>query len=469
MNNGDLLGPYNERRNPEWTSLLYSYLARRMFQGPDHACPKSRIRLVAERICELSGDVDHATLETCIQNLCPLVFFRMRNSNIVPWIQSMPERELSDGSFERYLIDATVYLGLTDLTSTLLEAQDFSCKLLHRRLEMAAYKGNLKMIEILLAAKPAITKDDGISPHLGSILLEAASEGKHTDIFNYVLDNREPSGYSDWDNDRHRQALAQVAFPGDYERGIASFGYGFDTPKRSKVEGEGDLDYKLCDSNSQGHIQMVQYFLGRGACLNHPSSKRGVATLNRIGGPMEHTPMPLNSAIHNIGNEPIVKLMLEHGADPNWFLPELNSLKLAVQKNSLSIAQMLTNHGADIDDGNPPPILIAVEKENMEMFRFLRQNDATLNTPKTGPRAMRLAKSNGLMSMITVLIEEGVEEFPVLSELEPERFFNLDNETLGWYMTSKEGKETSRYSEYRAQWSITKAFENGNGFKIPRT
>src|SRR5690242_17744419 len=123
VSNEPVLGPHNEIRYPEWTSMLYSYLARRICQGPDVACPKSRFRLVVERICELRDDTEDAALETCIHSLCPLIFFRIRNSTSVPWIQSMPESELSDGQFERYLIDSTVYLGLTELTSTLLEVQ----------------------------------------------------------------------------------------------------------------------------------------------------------------------------------------------------------------------------------------------------------------------------------------------------------------------------------------------------------
>ena len=167
VNHNNLLGHHNEIRYPEWTSLLYSYLAQRICQGPNVACPKSRFRLVVERICELRGDTKDAALETCIHNLCPLVFFRGRNDNIVPWIQSMPESELSDGKFERYLIDTTVYLGLTELTLTLLEAQigrtsgtnEFLACTLHKRLAIAAYRRNLDMIRILLAMEPKFEKD----------------------------------------------------------------------------------------------------------------------------------------------------------------------------------------------------------------------------------------------------------------------------------------------------------------------
>ena len=117
-----------------------------------------------------------------------------------------------------------------------------------------------------------------------------------------------------------------------------------------------------------------------------------------------------------------------------------------------------------MNEGNPPPIIVAVEKEDMEMFRFLRQQGAFLNTPETGPRAMALANSRGLASMVAVLVDAGVEEVPLLPELEARRMLYLTEDTLGWYMTIGIGINP----EYRAQWSVTKALEIGNGFKIPR-
>lgn len=63
---------------------------------------------------------------------------------------------------------------------------------------------------------------------------------------------------------------------------------------------------------------------------------------------------------------------------------------------------------------HPPPIVIAVFKENSGMFRLLRENGARLDTPETGGWAMALARSHEFCSMIDLLVREGVGKDVVL-------------------------------------------------------
>lgn len=381
----------------------------------------------------------------------------------------MPESELSDDQFDKYLIHATIYLGLTELTSTLLKAQvsstsgttEFSaCLLLQERLEIAAYRGNLGMIRTLLATESTFEKNGYIFSHLSAIILQGGAMGGHKDVCDFALDKREPSSSSDREHDRHCQATGQMGVFERYEREVVV------CESRYKDKGAGYLYNNLCHSAHRGNVQMVRYFLDRGACLNSPKRKRRLALWERAGyltdqsgKPLPYA-TPLHAALNHIRNEPIVKMLLEHGVDPNWSLPELNPLKMAVKLNWLSAVRMLINYGANVNEGKPPPIVIAVEKENMEIFRFLRQKGAVLNTPETGSRAMALAKDKGLVSMVTVLVDAGVKEVPTTTEPEVKRLSPLCDYPLGYYMNTEVGKKEGG----DLQKVIAKALENGSGY-----
>ena len=75
----------------------------------------------------------------------------------------------------------------------------------------------------------------------------------------------------------------------------------------------------------------------------------------------------------------------------------------AVHRGNLALVGMLINHGQNINEGCPPPIVIAVLKEDLQMFRFLREKGAVIDTPETGPWAMTFAEAFGLDSMIDSL------------------------------------------------------------------
>ena len=53
---------------------------------------------------------------------------------------------------------------------------------------------------------------------------------------------------------------------------------------------------------------------------------------------------------------------------------------------------------------------------------------------------MALAKEKGLESMVTLLVNAGVEEVPTTAKLDAELPFYFPNYTLGYYMTTKRGK-----------------------------
>lgn len=124
----------------------------------------------------------------------------------------------------------------------------------------------------------------------------------------------------------------------------------------------------------------------------------------------------LNAAIQG-RHEPIVRMLLEEvGVDPNWTDPSCTAaqaatpLLTAVRMGRLPVVRLLLDHGADPDAGGPqqPPIAAAVALERLDRFRLLRERGALLDTPGTGSAAMKATKRDGLYSMVDLLKSEGV-------------------------------------------------------------
>ncbi|KAH6672449.1 hypothetical protein B0J14DRAFT_639500 [Halenospora varia] len=95
---------------------------------------------------------------------------------------------------------------------------------------------------------------------------------------------------------------------------------------------------------------------------------------------------PLLDAIGGcrVGCEAVAKLMFNRGADPNWYRPNYTPLMAAVNKNRFGLVHMPVEYGADVNDGLPPLISIAVRNENTEIYNYLRKKGAVIDTPESG-------------------------------------------------------------------------------------
>lgn len=162
---------------------------------------------------------------------------------------------------------------------------------------------------------------------------------------------------------------------------------------------------------------MVRYFLDKGACLNDPLDKRDLIRYGKSGYRLGRDGRkPLLDAIGGcrVGCEAVAKLMLNRGADPNWYHPNYTPPMAVVNKNQFGLVRMLVEYGADVNDGLPPPIAIAVHNENTEIYNYLRKKGAVINTPESRAWAMAFAKFYGLESMAELLVSEGLDEMDML-------------------------------------------------------
>lgn len=164
------------------------------------------------------------------------------------------------------------------------------------------------------------------------------------------------------------------------------------------------------DAVGYGHVEKVQRLLSMGAPVNGPAYTVDGEELSMY---------TLQSACLG-GYDELVKMLLERGAnpnEPNGVTPGKTPLEFAVSGNYLKIAKMILDGGADVNaywsggrSRGVPPIVSAVELENVPMFHLLRERGAILNTEETGGMGLKIAVEVGADSMVELLRKNGVHD-----------------------------------------------------------
>lgn len=100
----------------------------------------------------------------------------------------------------------------------------------------------------------------------------------------------------------------------------------------------------------------------------------------------------------------IVRSLLQQGAELG------DAISLAAAKGYGDVDQELLDHGADIKNLRRPLLVYAVEQERVSLFRRLVERGCDPCDRKTVAECVRLAKEQGLESMLQLLSEHGVNE-----------------------------------------------------------
>jgi ankyrin repeat protein len=104
----------------------------------------------------------------------------------------------------------------------------------------------------------------------------------------------------------------------------------------------------------------------------------------------------------NPGPDEVVRLLLQHGARISG-----GEVSEAAIRGRRETVRILLENGADSNHGTVPPIVSAVKLEHKEMFHLLLKHGAELGD--AGQEAVKVAREEGLDSMLALLEEHGVD------------------------------------------------------------
>ncbi|KAH8894486.1 hypothetical protein GQ53DRAFT_762584 [Thozetella sp. PMI_491] len=367
------------RHRQEWGAYIYSYLA---YKAPNEHSTKSylgRVYHSAQTLCRWENNPGRESLSSCLRSLLQLA--AEENSRLL--FQKLPaQRECSDIDLKADVFAAAVYLGRRTFVGEQL-AQGYQLSktdgqrsyIFGDPFKAATLQGDLAMIKLLLSYSSQYSGTGTVSTRVQETLISVAAKAGHRAAFDFALDGgclldvrradfRHPGSAA-------RSTLVGILhctpYPDQFERVARLLGFENATPYPAQ------LDYansKLSTENRTLNLsgpEVLAYWLSESV-----SSKNvGMMTM---------------------------RILLEAGADPNC----------------ATAVELLLDHGADVNKGCPPPIVIAVVKENTSIFCLLRQRGALLDTPETGAWAMGLSRLHGLDSMRDLLVHEGVSKDALL-------------------------------------------------------
>ena len=143
--------------------------------------------------------------------------------------------------------------------------------------------------------------------------------------------------------------------------------------------------HALSVAAARGYTDLVAYLLGINVSIDESIRATGCC--------------PLWLACCQDGHEPVIRLLLEHGAS-SW--DPTMAAAAAAGIGRFDVVKLLVAYGAEVNGSNPALLVSAVQREHTSMFYWLMEHGAEL-TGAVYEEAMKLAIEDGLESMIELL------------------------------------------------------------------
>ena len=166
------------------------------------------------------------------------------------------------------------------------------------------------------------------------------------------------------------------------------------------------MDVALKDAASNpGSEEMLRLLLANGAKANMDNVPEGLTALSQ--------------AVYCGAGAGIVRVLLEHGADPDvlWLEPNM-TLSWAAHSGQEDVVRLLIEKGAKVDPMEhiaggkiAVPLVFAAARGHLGIVKILLDNGANVNADMDGrgETALKNAGSNGHHDVVDLLLENGAE------------------------------------------------------------
>ncbi|KAI0533098.1 ankyrin [Xylaria digitata] len=385
-----------------WRAYFHSYVMYQVLrEKPTDTSILGRIRLVSKALCGCDSDLKYlgSLVSLALGVNSPLLLenpstYRHGRGN---WKMKADIFVVAVYLGQKYYVEDDIAKGGS--LRRKIRVEHVRSKIFGSAFDAATIQGNLEMIKQLLRGIPEYCEAGTVPDHILHSILRTTSmyhdstnTRSYQAIFDFVLDTiqMKRSTTSEVLIINLLQAAEHfAAIPINFERAAAmlkSFGHHY-------LSSPDDL---LKGNVVSGKVEMVRYLLDKGASPNPTTPDYPCYTTTLV------------RAI-NGGDDTIIRMLLDVKADIKYKAGYRESpLTAAANKGQFALTNTLLNRGVDPNEGYPPPIVSAVRREHLDIFRLLRDHGARLDTPKTGGLAMIIAETHGLSSMRDALLHEGV-------------------------------------------------------------
>ena len=279
------------------------------------------------------------------------------------------------------LLSAAAAVGDIDKVRDLLKQESASfdrASVFGHASATAARKGHKQMLAAVIEGSRQCESQVIIT----SLVAACGAGQQHT--VEYLLSLQ--SLFTDHDIENSLEATAAYGHPHVFEVLL---------PRLSQIRRNVVLPRSLAKASANGHFSTVQYLLHLGTDLNSWE--------------------PPGSALHhaaNSGFSRVVRLLLDHGADPNfWAGRNGEPLYFAARNGHTEVVRILLEHGANINAKANIYNAISRAARNGEliMVKYLLDQGVDLMARRQGNRALGEAAGQGHEDIVKLLVGYGVD------------------------------------------------------------
>ncbi|TQS33635.1 hypothetical protein Golomagni_06011 [Golovinomyces magnicellulatus] len=122
---------------------------------------------------------------------------------------------------------------------------------------------------------------------------------------------------------------------------------------------------------------------------------------------------PLSIAVSCDNEIDLVKVLLEHGANPNHLVDDRTMLHNAIDNGDENVAKLLLQHGADhrvLNEHGTNALQHAAQADFKELVDLITQKDSSVNEATEGGWSpLMMAVDDGYANMVALLLEKGAD------------------------------------------------------------